>query len=140
MEFRDARSPLRQTFLCKDRLALATDGGGRRSHNPTSANNDACGPTFEHGFATETPAFAPPFLSLLHDGHNMDHYADDLAAVAAQLDLINAIHVGHSTGSGEVVHYLARHGESRVSKAAIISAGGISLGGCQPNRVQAKPP
>src|SRR6266566_2695321 len=51
-----------------------------------------------------------------------DHYADDLAAVAAHLDLKNAIHVGHSTGGGEVVHYIARHGESRVVKAAIISA------------------
>jgi len=56
------------------------------------------------------------------DGHDMDHYADDLAAVTAQLDLKNAIHVGHSTGGGEVVHYLARHGESRVTKAAILSA------------------
>ena len=56
------------------------------------------------------------------DGHDMDHYADDLAAVTAHLDLKDAIHVGHSTGGGEVVHYLARHGESRVSKAAIISA------------------
>ena len=52
----------------------------------------------------------------------MDHYADDLAAVVRHLDLKNAIHVGHSTGGGEVVHYIARHGESRVSKAAIISA------------------
>ena len=52
------------------------------------------------------------------DGHDMDHYADDLAAVTAHLDLKNAIHVGHSTGGGEVVHYLARHGESRVAKAA----------------------
>ena len=56
------------------------------------------------------------------DGHDMDHYADDLAALTAHLDLKNAIHVGHSTGGGEVVHYLARHGDSRVSKAAIISA------------------
>ena len=56
------------------------------------------------------------------DGHDMDHYADDLAAVTAHLDLKNAIHVGHSTGGGEVVHYLGRHGESRVAKAAIISA------------------
>ena len=52
----------------------------------------------------------------------MDHYADDLAALTAHLDLKNAIHVGHSTGGGEVVHYIARHGESRVAKAAIISA------------------
>ena len=56
------------------------------------------------------------------DGHDMDHYADDLAALTAHLDLKDAMHVGHSTGGGEVVHYLARHGESRVSKAAIISA------------------
>jgi non-heme chloroperoxidase len=52
----------------------------------------------------------------------MDHYADDLAAVTAHLNLKDAVHVGHSTGGGEVVHYIARHGESRVAKAAIISA------------------
>jgi non-heme chloroperoxidase len=56
------------------------------------------------------------------DGHDMDHYADDLAAVVTHLDLEEAIHVGHSTGGGEVVHYLARHGEGRAVKAAIISA------------------
>jgi 3-hydroxypropanoate dehydrogenase len=55
-------------------------------------------------------------------GHDMDHYADDLAALTAHLDLKDAVHVGHSTGGGEVVHYLARHGESRVAKAVIISA------------------
>jgi non-heme chloroperoxidase len=55
-------------------------------------------------------------------GHDMDHYADDLAAVTSHLDLKNAVHVGHSTGGGEVVHYIARHGESRVAKAAILSA------------------
>jgi non-heme chloroperoxidase len=56
------------------------------------------------------------------DGHDMDHYADDLAALMAHLDLQNAIHVGHSTGGGEVVHYLARHGEKRAAKAVLISA------------------
>lgn len=56
------------------------------------------------------------------DGHDMDHYADDLAALTAHLDLKDAIHVGHSTGGGEVVHYIARHGESRVAKAVLISA------------------
>jgi non-heme chloroperoxidase len=50
------------------------------------------------------------------------NYADDLAALTAQLDLRDAVHVGHSTGGGEVVHYLARHGESRVAKAVLISA------------------
>ena len=55
-------------------------------------------------------------------GHDMDHYADDLAALTSYLDLKNAIHVGHSTGGGEVAHYLGRHGESRVAKAVLISA------------------
>ena len=52
----------------------------------------------------------------------MDHYADDLAALTTHLDLRNAVHVGHSTGGGEVVHYLARHGGSRAAKAVLISA------------------
>ena len=56
------------------------------------------------------------------DGHDMDHYADDLAALTEHLNLRGAIHVGHSTGGGEVVHYLARHGESRMAKAVLISA------------------
>ena len=55
-------------------------------------------------------------------GHDMDHYADDLAELTVHLDLKDAVHIGHSTGGGEVVHYLARHGESRVAKAVIISA------------------
>src|SRR6202022_3364363 len=60
--------------------------------------------------------------SQVSEGHDMDHYADDLAAVVAHLDLNNAVHVGHSTGGGEVVHYIARHGRGHVAKAAIISA------------------
>ena len=56
------------------------------------------------------------------DGHDMDHYAADLAALTTHLDLHDAIHVGHSTGGGEVAHYLGRHGEDRVAKAALISA------------------
>ena len=55
-------------------------------------------------------------------GHDADHYADDLAAVTAHLDLRNAIHVGHSTGGGEVARYIGRHGESRVGKAVLISS------------------
>jgi non-heme chloroperoxidase len=55
-------------------------------------------------------------------GHDMDHYADDLAALTAHLDLKNVIHVGHSTGGGEVTRYIGRHGESRVSRAVLISA------------------
>jgi non-heme chloroperoxidase len=64
-----------------------------------------------HGRSTQTA-----------DGHDMDHYADDLAALTAHLNLKNAIHVGHSTGGGEVAHYIARHGESRVAKAVLISS------------------
>lgn len=52
----------------------------------------------------------------------MDYYADDLAAVFNPLDLKDAVHVGHSTGGAEVIRYLARHGEARGSKAAIIAA------------------
>jgi len=56
------------------------------------------------------------------DGHDMDHYADDLAALTAHLDLKSAIHVGHSTGGGEVVRYLSRHGEGRTAKAVLVAA------------------
>ncbi|MBL7480589.1 alpha/beta fold hydrolase [Legionella bononiensis] len=55
-------------------------------------------------------------------GNNMDTYADDLALLTEALDLKNAIHVGHSTGGGELVHYLARHGTKRVAKAVLIGA------------------
>ena len=60
--------------------------------------------------------------SQVADGHDMDHYADDLAALTAHLNLKEAIHVGHSTGGGEVIHYIGRHGQTRVAKAAILSA------------------
>jgi non-heme chloroperoxidase len=60
--------------------------------------------------------------SQVETGHDMDHYAADLAALTEHLDLKNAIHVGHSTGGGEVTHYIGRHGESRVAKAVLISA------------------
>lgn len=60
--------------------------------------------------------------SQVWDGHDMDHYADDVAAVTEHLDLRDAIHIGHSTGGGEVIRYIARHGQDRVSKAILISA------------------
>jgi non-heme chloroperoxidase len=56
------------------------------------------------------------------DGHDMDHYAADLAALAAHLGLKNTVHVGHSTGGGEVARYVARHGAGRVAKAVLLSA------------------
>ncbi|RBB42830.1 alpha/beta hydrolase [Burkholderia reimsis] len=60
--------------------------------------------------------------SQVWDGHDMDHYADDVAAVVNHLGVQGAVHVGHSTGGGEVIHYIARHGEDRVAKAVLISA------------------
>src|SRR6516165_8148736 len=56
------------------------------------------------------------------DGNDMDHYADDLAELVKQLDLTNAVHVGHSTGGGEVARYIGRHGTSRVARAVLIGA------------------
>ena len=58
------------------------------------------------------------------DGHDMDHYAADAAAVFQHLDLKNAVHIGHSTGGGEATHYVARYGEpqGRVAKLVLIGA------------------
>ncbi len=56
------------------------------------------------------------------DGNDMDTYADDLAALTEKLDLKSAIHVGHSTGGGEVARYIGRHGSKRVAMAVLISA------------------
>src|SRR5689334_22998007 len=57
-----------------------------------------------------------------YQGNDMDTYADDLAEVVAALDLRDAVHVGHSTGGGEVARYIGRHGTSRVAKAVLIGA------------------
>jgi non-heme chloroperoxidase len=64
-----------------------------------------------HGRSSQTEA-----------GNDMDTYAADVAELAAHLDLRNAIHVGHSTGGGEVARYVARHGAGRVAKAVLIGA------------------
>src|SRR6266850_984797 len=56
------------------------------------------------------------------DGHDMNHYAADAAAVVAHLDLRDAIHIGHSTGGGEATHYVSRHGKGRVAKLVLIGA------------------
>ncbi|OEY95043.1 alpha/beta hydrolase [Acinetobacter proteolyticus] len=60
--------------------------------------------------------------SQVWDGHDMDHYADDVATVVQHLGIKSAIHIGHSTGGGEVAHYIARHGEANVAKAVLVSA------------------
>ncbi|QAY78746.1 alpha/beta fold hydrolase [Sphingosinicella sp. BN140058] len=64
-----------------------------------------------HGRSTETET-----------GNEMDTYAADVAALTAALDLRDAVHIGHSTGGGEVARYVAQHGEGRVAKAVLISA------------------
>jgi non-heme chloroperoxidase len=64
-----------------------------------------------HGRSTQTAV-----------GHDMDTYAADVAEVVKALDLKNAIHIGHSTGGGEVTRYVARHGKGRVAKAVLISS------------------
>ncbi len=60
--------------------------------------------------------------SQVSDGHDMDHYAVDAAAIVEHLDLRDTVHVGHSTGGGEVTRYVARHGKGRVAKAVLMSA------------------
>jgi non-heme chloroperoxidase len=97
---------------------------------------------FSHGWPLSADAFedqmyflaARGYRCIAHDrrghgrssqpsnGNEMDTYADDLAELVEKLDLKNAIHVGHSTGGGEVARYIGRHGTKRVAKAVLISA------------------
>jgi non-heme chloroperoxidase len=97
---------------------------------------------FSHGWPLSADAFEDQmfflahrgYRSIAHDrrghgrssqpwtGNDMDTYSDDLATLVEKLDLKNAIHVGHSTGGGEVARYIGRHGTKRVAKAVLISA------------------
>src|SRR5215475_2370264 len=60
--------------------------------------------------------------SQVSDGHDMDHYAADAAAVVDRLNLSNTVHIGHSTGGGEATRYVARHGYGRVAKLVLVAA------------------
>jgi len=97
---------------------------------------------FSHGWPLSADAFEDQmfflasrgFRCIAHDrrghgrssqpwnGNDLDTYADDLAALVEALNLTNAVHVGHSTGGGEVVRYISRHGTGRVAKAVLIGA------------------
>jgi non-heme chloroperoxidase len=97
---------------------------------------------FSHGYPLNGDAFEDQmfflaergYRTIAHDrrghgrsgqpwnGNDMDTYADDLAALVESLDLKNAVHVGHSTGGGEVIRYIGRHGTKRVAKIVLISA------------------
>jgi non-heme chloroperoxidase len=97
---------------------------------------------FSHGWPLSADAWDPQMLFLgqkgyrviAHDrrghgrsgqpwnGNSMDQYADDLAELMDALDLKDAIMVGHSTGGGEVAHYIGRHGQKRVAKAVLVGA------------------
>ena len=97
---------------------------------------------FSHGWPLSSDAFEDQmfflasrgFRCIAHDrrghgrssqpwgGNDMDHYGDDLAELVEELDLRKAIHVGHSTGGGEVARYIGRHGTKRVAKAVLIGA------------------
>jgi non-heme chloroperoxidase len=72
------------------------------------------------------------------EGNDMDHYADDLADLTQHLDLHDAVHIGHSAGGGEVARYLGRHGESRVAKVVLVSAGSTTVSRSSSARTTAK--
>ncbi|TVZ67231.1 alpha/beta fold hydrolase [Azospirillum brasilense] len=127
------RRPTMSTITTKDGVSIFYKDWGPRSGQPI---------VFHHGWPLSADDWDSQMLFfadkgyrvIAHDrrghgrsaqvgeGHDMDHYAADAAAVVEHLDLRNAIHIGHSTGGGEATRYVARHGRGRVAKLVLIGA------------------
>ncbi|MBX3317969.1 MAG: alpha/beta hydrolase [Phycisphaeraceae bacterium] len=122
-----------QTITTKDGVQLSFKDWGPKSAQPL---------VFHHGWPLSADDWDTQLLYFLHkgyrviahdrrghgrstqvsDGHDMDHYAADTAALVEHLDLRNAVHIGHSTGGGQATRYVARHGNGRVAKLILIGA------------------
>jgi len=120
-------------FTTRDGVEIAYKDWGPRSGQPI---------VFSHGWPLSADAWDAQLLYFAHNGYRviahdrrghgrsaqpaegntMDHYADDLADLIAHLDLRDAILIGHSTGGGEVAHYIGRHGNGRVAKVVLLGA------------------
>ena len=123
-------------------MSFVTTADGTRIFYKDWGSKDAQPVVFSHGWPLSADAWDGQMLFLLqqgyrviaHDrrghgrsdqpdtGNDMDTYADDLAAVIEALDLCNVVLVGHSTGGGEIAHYVGRHGTARVAKMVLVGA------------------
>ncbi|MBX3367065.1 MAG: alpha/beta hydrolase [Phycisphaeraceae bacterium] len=122
-----------QTVTTKDGVQISFKDWGPKAAQPL---------VFHHGWPLTADDWDAQLLYFLHkgyrviahdrrghgrstqvaDGHDMDHYAADTAALVEHLDLRNAVHIGHSTGGGQATRYVARHGNGRVAKLVLIGA------------------
>lgn len=131
----DPGAPTMSTVITKDGVEIFYKDWGRKDAQPI---------VFHHGWPLSSDDWDAQALffveqgyrvvahdrrghgrsSQVRDGHDMDHYAADVAAVVQKLDLRNAVHIGHSTGGGEATRYVAKHGQpmGRVGKLVLIGA------------------